>query len=217
MFPWATAHPKLLQLSTRQKELKPSAKITFKKPSNLSTSLIHFRKLNHCPVTNNANSKPMSAGCGKCSLCGKWGKHHVNMVMECSTVTNPVSKQTYYLQRQLNCRNHGIYASFCMHCPAVYVGQTTTPFKDRWSNHRTIWNDKQTHMDENNDKAALLKHYSKCHGDKINCDLTSAWKVAFLEEPDGKLMDAKEAHWRDRLECKNNFINIQSMVLPRVK
>jgi len=104
-----------------------------------------------------------------------------------------------------------------MHCPAVYVGQTTTPFKDRWSNHRTIWNDKQTHMDENNDKVTLLKHYSKCHGDKINCDLTSAWKVAFLEEPDGKLMDAKEAHWRDRLECKNNFINIQSMVLPRVK
>ena len=59
ILPWATAHPKLLALLERQHELKPIAVVTFKKPANLSTHLIHFWKLsneeNNIPQQNPSN------------------------------------------------------------------------------------------------------------------------------------------------------------------
>ena len=220
IIPWATAHPKLLQPSDRQRQLKPSATITFKKPSNLSTHLIHFRKLCHesKPIPN--DTEPKSMGCGKCSLCGSWGKYKVNMVRECSTVYNKSTNKQYDLQKKLNCRNYGIYAACCNLCPAVYVGQTVTPFKDRWNGHRNAWNSKNLDVDnERNDKAALLKHYKNCHNNHMqkNNSISSAWQVIFLEEPSAPTLDKRETHWRDVLEVEVNVVNIQRMVWPRVK
>ena len=69
ILPWATAHPKLLALSERQRELKPTAVVTFRKPANLSTNLIHFRKLSH-KENDIPQENPYSHSYGKCSLCG---------------------------------------------------------------------------------------------------------------------------------------------------
>ena len=219
MIPWATAHPKLIPLSERQKELKPCAMITFKKPANLSTHLIHFRRLCHNPKSDSNDEGYKSSSCGKCSLCGSWGKYRNDMVMKCSKVHNPTTKQSYNLQKKLTCRNYGIYASCCQNCSAVYVGQTITPFKDRWSGHRTVWNSKKINMEEHNDQQALLKHYFKYHNDKMNdgLELSSAWKVIFLEQPPAHILDTRETHWRDKLENRDALVNIQNMVWPRVK
>ena len=122
---------------------------------------------------------------------------------------------------KLNCRNFGIYVAICTHCPATYVGQTITSFKDRWNAHRNSWkkNIGQTNIDDRNDQAALLKHYLTHHSDVLNkCkNISSAWKVAFVEEPDPANIDRRETHWRDLLEDKTLTVNIQKMVWPRVR
>lgn len=217
---WATSHPKLLKLSERQQELKPAAVVTFKKPANLSTHLIHFRKLCHGKgsVGNIAAHTP---ACGKCSLCGSWGNHKVNMVHESPVIENKSTNKQYSIRNKLNCRNYGIYAAVCKHCPGIYVGQTVTSFKDRWNKHRNDWknNWNSRNVDDRNDKAALLKHYITCHpGQLTRCkDISSAWTVAFIEEPSTHLIDVRETHWRDLLEDRRNLVNIQKMVWPRVK
>ena len=219
---WSTAHPSLLKLSERQRELKPSAVVTFKKPANLSTQLIHFRRLCHQSASTGENTPNVhQPACGKCSLCGSWGNYRVNMVYPDSTITNKSTNKTYNINNKLNCRNFGIYAAICTHCPATYVGQTITSFKDRWNAHRNSWkkNIGQTNIDDRNDQAALLKHYLTHHSDVLNkCkNISSAWKVAFVEEPDPANIDRRETHWRDLLEDKTLTVNIQKMVWPRVR
>ena len=219
---WSTAHPSLLKLSERQRELKPSAVVTFKKPANLSTQLIHFRKLCHQTISaEEVTPSVHQPACGKCSLCGSWGNYRVNMVYSESTITNKSTNKTYNINNNLNCRNFGIYAAICTHCPATYVGQTITSFKDRWNAHRNSWkkNIGQTDLDDRNDQAALLKHYLTHHPDVLKkCkNISSAWRVAFIEEPDPTNIDMRETHWRDLLEDKRLTVNIQKMVWPRVR
>ena len=143
------------------------------------------------------------------------------MVYSESTITNKSTNKTYNINNNLNCRNFGIYAAICTHCPATYVGQTVTPFKDRWNAHRNSWkkNIGQTDLDNKNDQAALLKHYLTHHPDVLKkCkNISSAWRVAFIEEPDPTNIDMRETHWRDLLEDKRLTVNIQKMVWPRVR
>ena len=138
------------------------------------------------------------------------------MVQKCSSVTCPATNKVYNLKKHLNCRNYGIYGSICQRCSAVYIGQTITPFKDRWSRHRTDWNNKKIDINEKNDQAALLKHFINCHKENTIPKFSEAWKVVFLEEPSPTQLDIRETHWRDILETKN-VVNIQKMVWPRVK
>ena len=108
------------------------------------------------------------------------------------TIANKSTNKTYNISNKLNCRNFGIYAAIFTHCPATYVGQTITSFKDRWNAHRNSWkkNIGQTNIDDRNDQAALLKHYLTHHSDVLNeCkNIISAWKVAFVEEPDPAIL-----------------------------
>ena len=120
ILPWATAHPKLLALSERHCELKPTAVVTFRKPANLSTNLIHFLKLSH-KENDIPQQNPYSHSCGKCSLCGNQGKFKTNMVFEEPYVENKSTRKKFFLSNRLNCRNYGIYAAFCNCCPAIYV------------------------------------------------------------------------------------------------
>ena len=216
----ATSHPKLLKLSERQHELKSTAVVTFKKPANLSTHLIHFRKLCHKRGSSD-NAPEHRPACGKCLLYGSWGNHTVNMVYELTFIENKSTNKQFSIKNNLNCRNYGIYAAVCNHCPAIYVGQTVTSFKDRWNKHRNDWkkNWSNRNVDDRNDQAALLKHYITCHPDQLQLcrDISSAWKVAFMEEPSSHLIDLRETHWRDLLEDRTHIVNIQKMVWPRVK
>ena len=159
--------------------------------------------------------------CGKCSFCGFWVNYTTNMVYELPTICNDSTGKTYRIATNLNCRNFGIYAAICTHCPAIYVGQTVTSFKDRWNGHRTSWkkNIKRKDIDDRNDQAALLKHYLAHNPDELNnCqDISSSWKVAFLEEPAPTNIDVQETHWKDLLEDKRLQVNIQKMVWPRVR
>ena len=116
-----------------------------KKKANLSTHLIHFRKLCHASTITSTTDTASSTGpghkrtCGKCSLCGCWGSYRTNMVYDLPTICNTSTGRTYRIANNLNCRNFGIYAAICTHCPAIYVGQTVTSFKDRWNGHRNSW------------------------------------------------------------------------------
>ena len=143
------------------------------------------------------------------------------MVYPEPTITNHSTNKTFNINNNLNCINYGIYAASCKHCPAIFVGQTITPFKDRWNTHRNRWEKTigQNNLDDRNDQAALLKHYMSHHPDVLNqCKrISSAWRVAFIEEPDPTNIDLRETHWRDLLEDRRLTVNIQKMVWPRVR
>ena len=62
-----------------------------------------------------------------------------------------------------------------------YVGQTKNKFSNRWNNHRSFWN--KFNVKDNNDQAALLKHFYKFHFDAFNgkLDITECYMVIFVE------------------------------------
>ena len=66
---WATQFTKLLQLSNREKKLKPEAAIVHKNPLTLTTKLTTYKKLFQIlPNTDNPDSYP----CEKRALCGNF-------------------------------------------------------------------------------------------------------------------------------------------------
>ena len=81
-------------------------------------------------------------------------------------------------------------------CPKIFI-------------HRSCFD-----IDDRNDQAALLKHYLTHHSDVLNkCkNISSAWKVAFFEEPDPKIIDRRETHWRDLLEDKTHIQHLEDGV-----
>ena len=225
MLPWATSHPAHLKLSNRQRELKPSAMVTFKKGPNLSTKFVKFRKL--CHASSEIPENPAggsSSGCGKCSLCGNHAikgitgmKVKKNMVWETTSIRDASQSKNIKLRQKLNCRNFGIYAAYCQFCTDIYVGQSCKEFKDRWNGHRHCWNSKQaTFSEEKGDQAALLKHVHMKHPevDLAKTDLADAWRVVFVEEPRAEDLDVRETHWRDLLKAK---VNIRAMTWSTVR
>ena len=225
MLPWATSHPAHLKLSNRQRELKPSAMVTFKKGPNLSTKFVKFRKL--CHASSEIPENPTggsSSGCGKCSLCGNHAikgitgmKVKKNMLWETTSIRDASNSRNIKLRQNLTCRNFGIYAAYCQFCTDIYVGQSCREFKDRWNGHRHCWNSKQaTFSEEKGDQAALLKHVHAKHPevDLAKTDLADAWRVVFVEEPRAEDLDVRETHWRDLLKAK---VNIRAMSWSTVR
>ena len=89
-----------------------------------------------------------------------------------------------------------------------YVGQTKNKFSTRWNNHRSFWN--KFNVKDNNDRAALLKHFYKFHFDAFNGkpDITECYMVIFVEQPDKTLLDWCENKWINNLNAKININRI---------
>ena len=86
-----------------------------------------------------------------------------------------------------------------------YVGQTKNKFSVRWSAHRTNW--KKFKFEENNDRAALLKHYANYHEKtliKKPCISDCFW-VIFIEQLSKKNLDLCEDRWLCKLNAKINI------------
>ena len=54
-----------------------------------------------------------------------------------------------------------------------YVEQTKNKFSTLWNNHRSFWN--KFNVNDNNDRAALLKHFYTFHFDTFNGKLNATW------------------------------------------
>ena len=121
--------------------------------------------------------------------------------------------------KNLTCKNSGIYAGQCIQCDEVYVGQTKTSFHSRWNGHRFKWNQLQlTGLDSKNkgDDQALYAHYRKYHLAEIEngLELAEAYRVIFLENPLLANLDCAESFWIGKIPAT---INIQKTFLPTIK
>ena len=102
----------------------------------------------------------------------------------------------------------------CQNCNVQYVRQTKNEFSVRWTAHRLNWN--KFKFEENNDKAALLKHYANYHEEILvnkPC-ISSCFRVIFVEQPNKRNLDWCEDCWFSKLDAK---ININKMILPKIK
>ena len=180
--------------------------VTYRRPQTLSQSLTKYRKIAHNVEEECAQSRP----CGRCSLCGNFGKYTTNMVNTTRTI-KAKSGKTYTLRKSLTCADAGIYVAACRTCGEHYVGQTITSFSTRWNTHRKLWNEGATN---DGDRTALLTHYNTVHGGS-GAQLAEAFSVTFVEKalnPTG--VDSSESNWINRLEAT---ININKTALPRYR
>ena len=118
------------------------------------------------------------------------------------------------LKQKLKCKNYGIYVAECKNCNMQYAGQTKNKFSLRWTAHRSNWN--KFKFEENNDKAALLKHYAN-YNEEILVDkpcISDCFWVIFVEQPNKRNLDWCEDRWFSKLDAK---ININTVILPKIK
>nr|CAB3263300.1 uncharacterized protein LOC108950347 [Phallusia mammillata] len=204
---WATSFTNILRLTDRERQLKPSACVVYKRPFTIGAALMRYKVLAHETEDNKTGSYP----CGKCALCGHHGKSK-SMVFP---VTDLRSQQRlFHLRQHLSCRNYGIYVATCLVCEEQYVGQTKNKFSTRWNSHRAVW--RTSDISVGGDRAALLQHYHNKHFRLFQKKLGIAqcYNVVFVEEPRTENLDVCENKW---LILTGATINVQAMVLPAVR
>ena len=207
---WPTSFPELLKLSSKERKLNERACITYKRLLTLSQQLTRYKILAQEP------QKGSSGPCGHCSLCGNYGKH-ASMIEYTESIRSP-SGRKFLLLLELTCADYGVYVATCLICANQYVGQTYKSFTTRWNSHRATWKKGDvggTAEDKTfGDKAALRLHYFKHHHEEKRRELSSAFKVVFVDRPTSlSRLDLLESQWISRLKAK---ININKTVLPKI-
>ena len=209
--PWATGFPQFLQLTDKERSIKPEANVIYKRPACLANTLTKYKTLAHKQqkILKLGSSSP----CGNCALCGKFSKYEC-MVKSVNYIKCEKNNRQVKLNQSLNCRNYGIYVANCVNCNAQYVGQTKNKFSVRWNNHRHTW--KKFDISTQNDSTALLQHYKSNHNLLLarRPNLSQCFSVIFVEEPPFDVLDICEDKWFHKLGAS---INLQTMILPAIK
>ena len=209
--PWATGFPQFLQLTDKERSIKPEANVIYKRPACLANTLTKYKTLAHKQqkILKLGSSSP----CGNCALCGKFSKYEC-MVKSVNYIKCEKNNRQVKLNQSLNCRNYGIYVANCVNCNAQYVGQTKNKFSVRWNNHRHTW--KKFDISTQNDSTALLQHYKSNHNLLLarRPSLSQCFSVIFVEEPPFDVLDICEDKWFHKLGAS---INLQTMILPAIK
>ena len=214
---WPTSFKSMLNLNEKESNLKPLACITYRRPPTIGNTLLNYKKIAH--ENNRIKDKKFgSKQCGKCGMCGNFGKLK-NMVLDTDSIKTKYGK-SLKIKQSLSCKNYGIYAGKCKICNELYIGQTATKFCIIWTGHQSVW--KETIRSggeiEQGDEKALILHYMKCHKDMLNTKgnftIAEAYDVIFLEEPPMNKLDVAEDFWMAKT---GSTINIKRTFLPRVK
>jgi peptide-methionine (R)-S-oxide reductase len=163
----------------------------YRRNENLKDKLVHA-KIPPQPPPNSvlehrqAERKCKSKSCRYCPRLVNEGK-----------VTNPVTKQEYYIKHQITCNsNNLIYCIRCTNCNIMYVGQTKNTIKERFLAHfYSINNPKKS-------DTTVGRHFSKANHQGI-LD-TSILVLEFIKAPPNtpaaqRLRDEKELMWIHRL------------------
>ena len=206
---WATSYSRSLRLSRKEKELQPTASITYKRPPTLGVFLTNYRKLAFHQINN--QTQGISQLCGHCSLCGKHGRHKSSMVATARQIQS--KRGNFSLRQRLSCTNYGVYVATCCICHEQYVGQPKNRFSVRCTAHRNSW--KTFDISAKGDKAALLKHYNLCHPLILmeKPELSECFTVTFVEQPSIFHLDQCEDKWAALLGAS---INVKKMISHRV-
>ena len=89
-----------------------------------------------------------------------------------------------------------------------YVRQTKNKFSVRGIAHRLNLN--KFKFEENNDKAALLKHFANYHEEILvnKPYISDCFRVIFVKQPNKRNLDWCEDRW---------FSNLNKLILPKIK
>ena len=166
------------------------------------------------PRTLEADTNAESGPCGKCLLCGNWGKGdsmvQTNNILQVK-IENKIKK--FAIKTKLTCTDAGIYVASCNNCDETYVGKTMTSFKTRFSGHRSQW---KAGKESNKDETALLDHYRNnhptiyedwCFRKIAQHGFDKSFSLVFIDKVGSKLSE-QEDFWKQRLQSKINRCNI---------
>ena len=103
------------------------------------------------------------------------------MVKTVGSITSHSNSKMFNL-KHLTCKNYGIYVEESKFYKMQYVGHTKNKFSTGWNNHHLFWN--KFNVKDDNDRAALHKHFCKFHLDILNAkpDVTECFMVIFAEQ-----------------------------------
>ena len=197
---WATSFKQFIKFNENEQcNNTDLLRLTYKRPKTLRNLL--KTKNNFTKQENNENHT--TAECGKCALCGNFGKYKISMVNKNKTIRNIKIKQN------LNCKDYGIYAATCNICNEIYIGQTVNSFSTRWNTHRSTWKNNITKSNhEHKDQFALIIHYKKFHKEHTPNNIEEAYKVQFIDRPVKINLDFIEQWWIKKTKSKINLNNV---------
>ena len=215
---WVTQLPTCIknQFSDLKKYLPKniSLRIAYQKPASIRTLCSRPRSLEQVDGE--------SAPCGKCKLCGNFGKPRgQNMIPTVSSLK--IKNKNYKINSKLDCTSSGIYVAICSTCEETYVGQTSTAFKTRFNGHRHKW--VNATESQNRDDTALLDHYREFHkniydkwctdyptSNKEQSGFDRAFRIVFVDKV-GANLSQQEDFWKQKLQSSINRCNI---LLPSI-
>ena len=218
---WVTQLPACIrkEFNNDLKEYLPEnvkLRIAYQKPQSLKTLLFNPKSLEA--------EEGGCARCGSCKLCGKHGSGN-NMVKVCTSFKTKVKHKfkTFKLKSNLNCKSSGIYVALCSqeNCHESYVGQTTTEFRTRISQHRNKWVKGGIASLLNRDDTALLDHYREFHPEIYKKWVTEkvpmvgfdqAFEIVFADKVGHNLLEQEDS-WQKRLQSSINRCRI---ILPEI-
>ena len=121
---WLREAKKCLLKNDKAKSIGKNIQVCFSQPKNLKRIVTQKKK---------PNQHVQDPGCKKCGKC----KVSCPIIKEGNQFTSTNTGRTYKIRKNLNCTSsYVIYLSTCVKCGGQYVGKSTTPFKERHSNHK---------------------------------------------------------------------------------
>jgi len=136
------------------------------------------------------------------------------MVNKTETLTAQIDQ--IKLSKSLNCKDFGIYVANCLHCTAQYVGQAVVSISARWTQYRNLRNKSLsiTNFSNDNNASALIRHTVLHHKESTKPKIYQCFNVLYVDKPQPDNLIFSEASW---FRITNASINLQKMILPRVK
>ena len=144
-------------------------------------------------VVKEQNGEKGNTECGKCALRGNVGIYKNNMVVRKMYYKKCKTKQSL----GKDCKDYGIYGAICIKCNKIHIGKTVNSFSKRWNIHRNIWkiNISIIIYQLKGLYAALIIHYKKMHKKENPDNLTTTYKVQFLEKTEKINLIYSEQWW----------------------
>jgi len=178
-----------------------SLRVAYQKPQSIKSMCSKPRSLEAV--------EGKSGPCGKCKLCGTFGKPRgVSMVPAVTSLK--INNKNFKITANLDCAASGIYVAICTTCDETYVGQTSTKFSTRFNGHRGKW--VNATESQNRDDTALLDHYREFHKNiyekwckdypasrKEQSGFDRAFKIVFVDRVGDNLLQ-QEDFWKKTLE-----------------
>ena len=148
------------------------------------------------PVTGDSERRKRGRPCASCDMMSSTDK-----------ITSNINGKSFRVPNG-NCQTRSlIYMAQCSLCKVQYVGQTTTPLRERISGHRSWMKKKKDNNDvvdqegkfKREDEAVCAEHIKNSHGCQTTSEFNSVYKFTVLALNPSAGLDKAEQQWISNL------------------